>query len=52
MVWLASDEAIFLKGKLAWANWDVDDLKAQTKEIQSGQLMAAGIMGWPFPHVG
>ncbi|KAL9118806.1 MAG: hypothetical protein Q9187_004638, partial [Circinaria calcarea] len=52
MVWLVSPEAAFLKGRLVWANWDVDELKSQAQEIQSGQQMTAGIVGWPYPHVG
>ncbi|KAF9031108.1 NAD(P)-binding protein [Hymenopellis radicata] len=34
-VWLASPEARFLKGKFLWCNWDVDELKAQAKEIDA-----------------
>lgn len=52
MVWLASPEAAFLKGRLVWANWDVDELKSQAQEIQSGQQMTSGIIGWPFQHMG
>jgi hypothetical protein len=47
-VWLASPEARFLKGKFLWANWDVDELKAKAKEIESGSLLAIGLVGWPF----
>tara|TARA_R110002003_G_scaffold1035_6_gene22101 strand:- start:5101 stop:6009 length:909 start_codon:yes stop_codon:yes gene_type:complete len=48
MVWLASSEARFLKGKYLWANWDVDELKARSKEIESGPLLSIGLQGWPF----
>lgn len=46
-VWLASPEARFLKGKFLWSNWDVDELKAQEKEIAAGKL-SIGLVGWPF----
>ena len=53
MVWLVSPEAAFLKGKLVWANWDVDELKAQSENIQAGPTMTAGVVGWPYsPPVG
>lgn len=48
VVWLASPEARFLKGKYLWANWDVDELKARAKEIESGSLLNIGLVGWPF----
>jgi NAD(P)-dependent dehydrogenase (short-subunit alcohol dehydrogenase family) len=34
-VWLASPEGAFLKGKFLWANWDVDEIKANSKEFES-----------------
>lgn len=48
IVWLASPEARFLKGKYLWANWDVDELKARAKEIESTPLLSIGLAGWPF----
>lgn len=33
MVWAASEEAKFLNGKLVWANWDVDELKAAAATV-------------------
>ncbi|KAJ5833634.1 Glucose/ribitol dehydrogenase [Penicillium riverlandense] len=47
-VWLASQEAQFLKGKFLWANWDVDELKAKAEEIESSGLLSIGLGGWPF----
>lgn len=47
MVWAASSEAEFLKGKLVWANWDVDELKARKEEIVSGPALTLGLTGWP-----
>lgn len=48
MVWLTSPEAAFLNGRCAWANWDVDELKAKADRIESGLLLTAGVYGWPF----
>jgi hypothetical protein len=50
MVWLTLPEAQFLNGKLVWANWDVDELKAKADEISAGSQMTAGIDGWPFSY--
>ena len=33
---LSSPEAAFLKGRLVWANWDVDELESQAEEIAAG----------------
>jgi hypothetical protein len=51
-VWLASPEAHFLKGKFLWTNWDVDELKAQAKEIEAGTRLSIGLGGWPFDIAG
>ncbi|THW92614.1 oxidoreductase [Aureobasidium pullulans] len=48
IVWLASPEASFLKGKYLWANWDVDELKAQAKKIQDTAYLSVSLVGWPF----
>ncbi|KAL9091288.1 MAG: hypothetical protein Q9165_004922 [Trypethelium subeluteriae] len=47
-VWLASPGARFLKGKFLYANWDVDELKAQAKEIEGSAQLSIGLVGWPF----
>ncbi|KAF2691754.1 oxidoreductase [Lentithecium fluviatile CBS 122367] len=47
-LWLASPEANFLKGKFLWANWDVDELKTNAKEIEEGTRYNIGLVGWPF----
>ncbi|KAJ5731962.1 Glucose/ribitol dehydrogenase [Penicillium malachiteum] len=47
-VWLASPESRFLKSKFLWANWDVDELKAKEKDIESNNLLSIGLGGWPF----
>ncbi|GFP56981.1 hypothetical protein ACSS6W_004475 [Trichoderma asperelloides] len=50
-LWLASPEARFLRGKFVWCNWDVEELKAQAKEIEEGTKLSIGLMGWPFDYV-
>lgn len=47
-VWLASPEAAFAKGKFLWANWDVDELKANAEEIQNTTKYDIVLGGWPF----
>jgi hypothetical protein len=44
-VWLASDEANFLKGKTVWANWDVEELIARKEEIAKSLLLTVGLRG-------
>jgi NAD(P)-dependent dehydrogenase (short-subunit alcohol dehydrogenase family) len=39
IVWAASSEAEFLKGRTVWANWDIDELKAKKDEILSDPTM-------------
>ncbi|GME34926.1 Short-chain dehydrogenase/reductase SDR [Neofusicoccum parvum] len=46
LVWLASPEAEWLKGKWLWANWDVDELKARKEEILTGNKLVTGLVGW------
>jgi NAD(P)-dependent dehydrogenase (short-subunit alcohol dehydrogenase family) len=46
-VWLASPEALFLKGKFVWSNWDVEELKGRKSDIEGG-LLDFGLVGWPF----
>jgi hypothetical protein len=47
-VWLASPEAEFMKGKFVWVNWDVEELKSLTKEIQDTMLARVYLGGVPF----
>ncbi|KAK4075222.1 transcriptional regulator family: Fungal Specific TF [Purpureocillium lilacinum] len=44
-VWLASEEAGFLNGKLVWANWDVEELEARAEEIKGSRLLTIGLGG-------
>ncbi|KAF1982472.1 NAD(P)-binding protein [Aulographum hederae CBS 113979] len=46
-VWLASEDAKFLKGKFVWSNWDIDDLKEMKEEIVSTPKFTLGLVGWP-----
>lgn len=47
-LWLASPEARFLRNKFLFVNWDVEELKADAKEIESGTKFNYGMVGWPF----
>ena len=46
-VWLASGESDFLKGRLVWANWDVNEMKAKAQEIVGKDLLTMRLSGWP-----
>jgi hypothetical protein len=46
IIWAASPEAEFLKGKLVWANWDVDELKAREEEIKNSGMFSVTLEGW------
>ncbi|KAK9327057.1 hypothetical protein V1520DRAFT_372329 [Lipomyces starkeyi] len=46
-VWLASPEADFLKWRMLWANWDVEELKSKEEEIVDGDLLKIVLNGWP-----
>ncbi|ESU10032.1 hypothetical protein FGSG_03224 [Fusarium graminearum PH-1] len=45
VVWLASKEAEFLKGKFVWANWDVQELMARKDEIKNPMLLKLSLNG-------
>ncbi|KAK5053189.1 hypothetical protein LTR84_002163 [Exophiala bonariae] len=47
-VWLASQEADFLKGKFVWVNWDVDELKARASELKDSRLLKVLLHGVPM----
>ena len=44
-VWLASEEAAFLTGKLVYATWDVEELKARRQEIVDKDLLKIALRG-------
>jgi len=47
VIWAVSSDASFLRGKLVWSNWDVDELKAMKKEIEGTAKFTFGLLGWP-----
>jgi len=47
-VWASSPDATFLNGKMVWANWDVEQLKARAEEIQKSSVLTANVLGWPY----
>jgi hypothetical protein len=47
LVWAVSPEARFLRGKMVWANWDVEELKAMEKELVGTEKFTFGLLGWP-----
>jgi hypothetical protein len=46
IVWAVSPEAKFLRGKLIWSNWDVNELKAISKEFEETDKFTIGLLGW------
>lgn len=44
-VWLSSEKARFLTGRLVAANWDVDDLVAKKGEIEGGKVLQMDLTG-------
>lgn len=50
MLWLACAQVDFLRGKLVWANWDVEELKAAGSKIQESSQMTITVGGWPFTN--
>lgn len=46
VVWAASPEAAFLKGKLVWVNWDVDEMLERKEEIEKGNFLTLGLEGF------
>lgn len=51
MVWLASPEASFMKGKFMWANFDVDEMKQRAAEIEEGSDLRLGLLGLKLPDI-
>lgn len=47
-VWLASDEAKFLKDKYVWPNWDAEELAKRAVEIQGSKLLNWIVEGVPM----
>ncbi|KAL8738660.1 MAG: hypothetical protein Q9181_000577 [Wetmoreana brouardii] len=51
MLWLACAQPDFLQGKLVWANWNVEELKAAASNIQGSSQMTITVGGWPFTNI-
>lgn len=47
-VWLASEEADFVKNKFLYTSWDVDEMKSRADEIASSRKFNIDLVGWPF----
>jgi hypothetical protein len=47
LVWAASPESEFLRGRMLWSNWDVDELKVQKTEFEGTPKFTIGLLGWP-----
>lgn len=44
-VWLSTEKARFMNGRVMNCNWDVDDLYERREEIQSGNLLQIDLQG-------
>jgi hypothetical protein len=47
VLWLASPKASLLKGKFVRVNWDVEELKARSEEIENSLLLRVLLNGNP-----
>jgi hypothetical protein len=47
VVWAVSSDAKFLRAKVVWSNWDIDELKAMKKEVEGTVKFTFGLLGWP-----
>ncbi|KAG9234048.1 hypothetical protein BJ875DRAFT_484554 [Amylocarpus encephaloides] len=47
-VWLTSQESEFLRGRLVWSNFDVEEMKARADEIKEKNLLTLSLTGYPF----
>ena len=51
MVWLASPESEFLRGRFVSANWDVEELEAKKELFENdATLLRPTLGGWPFEY--
>ncbi|KAH7310699.1 hypothetical protein B0I35DRAFT_358530 [Stachybotrys elegans] len=46
-VWAATADAAFLKGKLVWCNWDIEELKEKKNDLETTRFLALGLQGYP-----
>jgi hypothetical protein len=48
-VWLSSKEAEWIKSKMIWCNWDVDEVLAKKEQIlKDPAYLNIGMNGWPY----
>ncbi|MCJ1378668.1 hypothetical protein MMC17_001767 [Xylographa soralifera] len=47
IVWAVSSEAAFLRGRLLWANWDVEELITRRVEFEGTPKFTMVLDGWP-----
>jgi hypothetical protein len=48
IVWLASPEAAFLKGRFLWSNWDIKELKEKIEYFaENPSSLTLGLLNWP-----
>lgn len=45
LVWVATEEAKFLSGRFAWAEWDIDELQERKQEILEKDLLLLTLDG-------
>ncbi|TPX25991.1 hypothetical protein DIZ76_011449 [Coccidioides immitis] len=45
-LWLVDPKADFLKNRLVWSSWDVDELEQRKEEIVQGSLLTVGLKGF------
>jgi hypothetical protein len=48
IVWLASDEAAFLRNKYIWVNWDAEELISKAQHIQESKDLEVHLGGVPM----
>jgi NAD(P)-dependent dehydrogenase (short-subunit alcohol dehydrogenase family) len=49
IAWILSGEAAFLRSRMVWANWDVEELKEMEGKIaEDPALLNMGMNGWPY----
>lgn len=46
IVWTATRNADFARGRTLWANWDVGELKEREREIVDKNLLVTTVEGW------
>ncbi|KAF2811649.1 NAD(P)-binding protein [Mytilinidion resinicola] len=48
ILWAASAEAAFARGRFIWCNWNVTQLKALKRVEEEPLFMTSGVLGWPW----